>query len=342
MCRWSPRGVTLLLTGFVLASGAAPVAAQPGASTEHCSGVPWIAVDLAVDWEPAQRQALLDHLRAGFDVYGLTVCETRGSAEPPLARVRIGQNDAASVALSVDVHDAVTHKRIGRDVDVAGYSAEGQALAIAVAAEELVRASWVELRMRERPAAPTTRPPPPEVERVVADSVPERSGRRTSLVLRGASEAYSGGQLHWGLDLVLRQPLGSRFALGASLGPRQAVPERVAPGTLRGRAFLGELFVDLAIARGSRLELDLETGLRAGELSFAGETATTTQTAGGAVAIVRSGVTLSIRGSERWGLELGAGAGAVVLGANASGRGTTLSGASGAEGHLSLGLGGRL
>ena len=337
MTRWQ-EVIALLLAATLNAPGMARAQAEAPAS-QPCDEGARIAVDFAVDWGTEQRQALLDHLRAGFDVYGVRVCDRHAASGEVLAVVRIGHVAGQSVRISVDVSDAVTRKRIGRDVDVAGYSSEGQALAIAVATEELVRASWVELRIREKPPAVAAAKPPAEVERVVEDAVEPSPPRRTQLGLRAAGEAYTGGQLHWGPDLVWRQQLARRFSLGAALGPRFAISEQVELGTLEARAFLGEVLADLLLVGDPEQGLALEASVRGGNLTFEGTGSGSSQTAGGPVVSTRSGLVYAFRFSDRVVVELSAGAGVVLVGADATGGGELLSGASGAEGHAGLGFG---
>ena len=338
MTRWQ-AAIVLLLIAVILHAPRMAQAQTESTASQRCDAGARIVVDFAVNWDAEQRQALLDHLHAGFDVYGVGVCDRQATSGEALAVVRVGHVAGESVRISVDVSDGVTRKRIERDVDIAGYSSEGQALAIAVAAEELVRASWVELRLRERPSVVATAKPSPEVERVVEDAVEPRSTRQTQLGFRAASEAYTGGQLHWGLDLVWRQQLARWFSLGAALEPRLAIPEQVELGKLEGHAFLGEVLADLLLVGNSKQKLALEAGLRGGNLTFQGSGSGSSQTAGGPVLSARSGLLFALRVSERVVVELCVGAGVVLVGADATGAGELLSGVSGAEGHAGLGFG---
>ena len=335
---WLALLATVVGTASVSSGARADGVGRPG-ELATCSQGTWIAVDFASGWEPAQRQAVLEHLSAGFDLYDVRVCPPQAAATDPLASIRVAKAASHNVNISVDVWDAVTRKRIGRDVDLTGYSEEAQALAIAVAIEELVRASWVELRLKQKSSTPSAEPPPPQVEQVVRDSVQVTPERHTRLGARAAAEAYSGGQVHFGPDLVFRQDLGARFAVGLVLGPRFAAPKAVDAGTLRARVFCGELIGDVRLHGSSGLVLELEAGLQGGSLVFEGETVATRRTAGGPTLVARSGLVLTLYLSEAFGVELGAGSGAVLVGAEATAEGTPVSAASGVEGHASLGLG---
>ena len=75
------------------------------------------------------------------------------------ATVRVASSDQTSVAVSVEVRDAVTEKRVSRDVDLTRVPADGRAFAIALAVDELVWASWAEIALAksQRPAKPPPR-----------------------------------------------------------------------------------------------------------------------------------------------------------------------------------------
>jgi hypothetical protein len=80
---------------------------------------------------------------------GLDVCDPAVAERDPAALVRVeGRDDVAIIELD----DRVTHKRVGRDLSLRGIPANGRALAIAIAIDELLRASWAELTLTRRRA----------------------------------------------------------------------------------------------------------------------------------------------------------------------------------------------
>jgi hypothetical protein len=98
--------------------------------------------------------ALASELRTDFATElahrGISLCDAESSAgREPAAVVGVQANDAA-VTISLD--DRVTHKRVARDLSLQGIPANGRALAVAIAIDELLRASWAELTLR-RPGA---------------------------------------------------------------------------------------------------------------------------------------------------------------------------------------------
>ncbi len=103
----------------------------------------------------------------GFWSWGCTA--RAASAPPPLATIQVSWHPDA-VALTVEVHDAVTAKRVSRDVALEGVPRDGQPLTVALEADELLRASWAELELRTAP--PPAVPAPPEVTRIVHEALP--------------------------------------------------------------------------------------------------------------------------------------------------------------------------
>src|SRR5690349_8587398 len=123
------RGPTLplafLFLRLCLAAGltlpVAAVAAQPS-----CAGGadgPWVQLQLgAQGWSDAQRAAVLSDLQHTLATRGIAACS--GDAHPapaaPLATLTVDANpdDAAKATVDIEVRDAVTHKRVRRDVDL--------------------------------------------------------------------------------------------------------------------------------------------------------------------------------------------------------------------------------
>ncbi|MCA9643717.1 MAG: hypothetical protein H6718_00745 [Polyangiaceae bacterium] len=338
---------SLVQVAFIAALLCFPVSAFAKAPSPSCSEGPWIALSWGDDWSAEQRRAVLEHLRRGFEVYGVAVCEREAApARQPLAEVRFAATDADSVSLSVDVKDRVTQKRVGRDVDVRGYSREAQALAIAIATEELVRASWVELELEspreQQTAAPRASTPAPDVvHRVNQDSIgTAAAGLRIDV--RGAFEFYAGGQTHLGGDLTLRQNLTGDLGLGFALGPRLALRDTSRLGSVDAKLMAGETFLFLDLLHGEMLRLGWEVGVRGGLVRFESDPtsgAEVTRSAGLLVAKTSIGLDLAL--DTTWYLALNAGVGHTLVGATATGRGRELTGVSGLELHSSLGLGGR-
>lgn len=326
----------LCLTASTIAKPASPA----------CGRGPWLALVWSDQWNAEQRQAVLEHLRRGFEIYGVSVCERGAAPEPPLAEVSFGDRADDSVSLSVDVRDSVTKKRLGRDVDVRGYSKEARALAVAIATEELVRASWVELELDsprdQRAVEPRGTEPTPDVVHRVNQATLGTDTTRLRIDLRGAFETYAAGQTHFGGDLALRQDLSTDLGLGFALGPRVALREASRLGDVETRLLTAEAFGLLNLIRTAILRVDWEIGLRGGLARFASSPNSGSEvTESAALLVLKTSVALDLALDATWYSTLNAGTGHSLVGATATARGREVTGMSGLELHGALGLGGR-
>jgi hypothetical protein len=243
---------TLVGSLLLLAVGARPAFAQSDAG---CSGdKPWVAVSGQV---PAGfAQAVRSDLRAGLAPSGIEVCEAAGDSAPePLARVVIKNVDGAGARYSLDVTDSVTHKRLGRDLSLENLPPDGRPFALAVAAEELLRASWAELALRGVHSAQTAAPP--EVRAIVAEQRRPPPAPRRSLALgaRLGFERFLGGQTHYGADLFAVVPWGRITGGSFARGARRALAVDAPHGAIAASALAAEACLWLRFWRSPSLEL---------------------------------------------------------------------------------------
>lgn len=223
---------------------------------EECQGdKPWVAVAGHV---PASfADAVRSDLRAGLSPSNIEVCETVASPGPePLARVVIAEVPGGRARYSIDVTDSVTQKRVGRDLALERLPADGRPLALAVAAEELLRASWAELALRGVHSAQTAAPP--EVRAVVEKSRPAPAAPRRYVALgaRLAFEHFLGGQTHYGADLFGAVPLGQSAGGLLALGARRALSVSAPHGSIDANALSVEAGMSLTFFRQRGLDLD--------------------------------------------------------------------------------------
>lgn len=153
------------------------------------------------------RSHIIEQLRAALAGRNFDLCEPANAADAvaeldvtSLAATRA--NGAASgVALTLSVRDEVTDKRVSRDIDLRRIPADGRALVIAQAADELLRASWAELLIADAPKP--KRDVPPEITRAVPppDASPPPPPR-APLVELGAAVAIE----HFGSGLTQLGP----------------------------------------------------------------------------------------------------------------------------------------
>jgi hypothetical protein len=255
----------LALVAWLLLFAVSPRVAR--AQSSECSGdKPWVAVSGRV---PASfAEAVRSELRAGLAPSSIDVCETFAGGAEPLARVTLRQVDAFGARYSLDVTDSVTKKRLGRDLLLDKLPADGRALALAVAAEELLRASWAELALRGVHSAQTAAPP--EVRAVVEKGTPPPAPPRryTALGARLGFEHFLGGQTHYGADLFGAVPLGPVAGALFAVGARRALSAQAPHGSIAATALSAEAGVSLTFYRQSGLDLGAFVSARLLRLSF--------------------------------------------------------------------------
>jgi len=271
-----------------------PRAARAQAQASECTGdKPWVAV---VGRVPAAFvEAVRSELRAGLLPSNIDVCQVGPALPRPLASVVIVEVEPARARYSVDVTDSVTQKRVGRDLGLDNLPADGRPLAVAVAAEELLRASWAELALRGVHSAQTAAPP--EVRAVVERSTPPTPPpqRYTALGARLAFERFLGGQTHYGADLFGAVPIG-RFAGGLfAVGARRALSEQAPHGSLGATALSAEAGVSLAFFRQRGFDLGAFVSGRLLRVSFEPEAddGIVARTQSGLAVISRAGFSLA-------------------------------------------------
>jgi hypothetical protein len=188
----------------------------------------------------------------------------------PLARIHVTLHGGAGATIRIE--DAVTKKTVEREVDVADLPADGRALPIAIAADELLRASWAEVSLRpenENENAKETVPP------VVRASVaPPKTtlpfARPTEVGLRATINVYGGGQTHLGGALYARRDLGA-WLTGEAFGyAREATSVTAADGSIRAHAWGGGLSLDLHLLHVGAARFGVRAGAEIGYLLFEG------------------------------------------------------------------------
>jgi len=262
-------------------------AAHAQAPSECAGDKPWVAVLGRVS--AAFAEAVRSDLRAGLLPSNIDVCAEGPASPRPLASVVIVEVESGRARYSVDVTDSVTQKRVGRDLVLDKLPVDGRPLALAVAAEELLRASWAELALRGVHSAQTAAPP--EVRAVVEKSSPPAPSppRYTALGARLAFERFLGGQTHYGADLFGAVPLG-RIAGGLlAVGARRALSEQAPHGSLGATVLSAEAGVSLTFFRRRGLDWGAFVSGRLLRISFEPEAAD------GVVARAQSGLAVTSR-----------------------------------------------
>ncbi|HET7538555.1 MAG TPA: hypothetical protein VFK05_01740 [Polyangiaceae bacterium] len=318
---------------------AVSLAARALRADQECAGKrPWVAVSGGL---PAEfSRTIRNDLRAGLLPSHIEVCEEpNGTGSEPVARVRI-EPIGSTARFSLEVTDSVTHKRVGRDLALDKLPPDGRAFALAVATEELLRATWAELALRDSDTPEATAPP--EVRAVVAktESPPVPPRRPVGLGGRLAFEYFLGGQTHYGVDLFGVVPFG-RIAGGfAAFGVRRALVEQAPHGAIGGSALSAELGLSLSFWQRAGLELSAFVAARVLRLDFEpeAESGATASSQHGLAVTSRAGLGFAFGklGSVRAYSTLGTGL--PLKSFSASDQGVTITGASKLELFATTGL----
>ncbi len=316
-----------------------PVTGARAQSSQPCSGErPWVSVS---SHAPAPfSDAIRAELRAGLLPSNIDVCVAApGLAAEPLANVIIELVDERSARYRLDVTDSVTKKRVARDLTLDKLPLDGRALALAVAAEELLRASWAELALRGAHSAQTAAPP--EVRAVVEKSatVPEPP-RFNAFGARLAFEHFTGGQTHYGADLFAQLPVGRVAAVLIALGARRALSEESAHGVIEASGLAAETALSLSFVQRTGVDLAGFGGGRVLRLEFEPNAAlgASSETKTGFAVSGRAGLLFAVGASGVVRSYSMLGAGLVLQEFSAADSGKVTTGASGVELFGSTGL----
>jgi hypothetical protein len=222
------------------------------ASAAGCPATePWIRIELrAAAWSSGARDRVLDDLRRTLAGQGIDACVSPDwPAADPLATLAIDLPTDAPARAEIEVRDAVTQKRVRREVDLAGIPPDGREVAIAIEADELLRASWAEI------ALDTPRARKAQVRPQVAGSVgqvlaPARIDAAGALGARTAFERTFGGAgvTLFGGDVLARLRLRHRLLLELAGGMRVSPAEAAPHGRVRGLEAGGEAALLVRVA----------------------------------------------------------------------------------------------
>jgi hypothetical protein len=197
-------------------------------------GRPWVGIAGSAPELPA----LSELLRAELTSRGIDLCVgPEGTDTAPIATVDVSPS-VQGAQIVVEVRDRLTAKRVDREVDLASVPADGRPLTLAVAADELLRASWAELALASAP--PPSAPVPPEVdESLTRDLVrPARSAPMAGFAATAAIEHWDGGATLYGADLQVTVWLASRLSVELRLGLRDSLTASAPDGEVHATAWV--------------------------------------------------------------------------------------------------------
>ena len=316
----------------------------PGArAQDRCADatIPAVAVTFVGDAFPdAFRSRVLGELGGALAAQDMVACEeAQVAGRETVAHIELRTLGLPRVAVVIEVSDRVTQKRLARDLDLATFPEDGRALALAVASDELLRASWMELAMADAP--PPALPPPPQVTRTVTREIERASPGATSIGTRFAAEAYGGGEAHLGGDLFVAHDVGAHARITLFAGARRGLAREGQHGSVVASALSGGLAIGWLPIEG-RVRPGLELGVRAAQVFFEAEAdpGGTARNDGGVVVVPTLAATLSLEPVDALTIDLALGGGIAARGVAAVDAGTRITGATGAVlvSHLGLGF----
>src|SRR5687767_5858720 len=187
------------------------VAAAPAlAADQECppAGAAWVALDSAGADGPPLSSRFVSLLRAQLADRAVAVCVS--VADPGAATARVALAAAGTDAVTIEIRDRATDKLVRREVALAAVPPVARELALAIAIDGLLGASWAELAIGARkPPADT------QVAQVVPPPVEPRPPRAAGLGIRLGGETYGGGQTHLGMDARVLLAAGARWGFDA-------------------------------------------------------------------------------------------------------------------------------
>ena len=302
---------------------------------------------LGAGWPAELARDTRDDLRAGLRVRGIGLCSAEDTVTTPLvATVLLHWNPFDAPLVSVEVQDELTNKRVLRDLRLATIAPDARALALAQAADELLRASWIELRLQDAPEP--ARPAPQVVKETVQLPVIQSTPQSQPKVLgaRFAAEIYGGGLSLVGADAYIAFWLAEHLGLSVSIGARASARIQAPHGSIDASALTASAGLMVALwPRDARFNVLLNGVVHVGELALTGRgnmVNVRSQSQMAFIASARLDVMSVLRLTDGLQIELGLGPGGSLRAASAYDSATSVISTRGLELHGTLGLGGRL
>ena len=295
---------------------------------------------LPAPFDDAFRALLVAQLGAGLEARHVELCAARDVRSPAGAASEIALSVAPGEIVTVTVRDAITGKRLAREVPLASVPRDARALTVALAVDELLRASWVELALVDAPVP--ARPVPREISALMVPLAPPRvERRRWELGVTLAAEHFGGGTIQSGVDVMARGATLPQLFVSVALGLRGGATVHATDGDILSTALDADLGVELVLPpRARRGEIGLAVDGRVIRARFSGEPRADAR--GGDATATAIYLAAGLRGSvplaRAFGLSLAAGFGVPVHAVDVFDGGVRAAGLSGPM--LSLALGG--
>jgi len=290
---------------------------------------------------PLTREHFLLELRVAVARWGLNLCTGSAETGAPLARVVVASSGRKRIGIRV--RDPATQEEVARDADLSALPEDVHGEAVALAVEELLKASWLGLALTDEVPSPAPEQPQPLRSELRQEAAQSRH-RPLSFGVRGALDMYSRGATLAGADLFLTAQTQRLLGAQASVGARKGTPYDAEHGRIALRTLNAEVaFVMRAFERRS-FTLLFPVALNLSWVTFTGIADA------GDLGRTRAGLTVAMSCTpsgilhlgQRTALVLALGPGRVLRGVAAQDEGRTAFALAGWSAHAHLGVAVRL
>ncbi len=233
-----------------------------------------VSIAFIGDWTREVESAALTDLVAALEPRQIGVCsgETVDAGERTVSRVRVELADPTRVRIEVD--DALTNKVVSRQIKVEDSTESASALIVAVAIDELLRATWAELTIQEEKSSPEREVTPRRqvhADPIVAPKPVVFRLPSHRISLQGALDAFVVGSVFFGGNFVYGSSIGNVFEWDAFAGPRVVRAKNASDlGQVRADALSMGLALRAPLIKGSAFVFGPEIGLSATHAWFRG------------------------------------------------------------------------
>jgi hypothetical protein len=227
-------------------------------ATEHDQGCDaggrYVSLHFRGHWDRSIRSVVVQDLGASLSSQSVAVCLQNQTETPPVSEITVSRR--ANDSLRIEVVDSLTHKRVTRDIEPELGKEMALGLVLAVAIDELLRATWAELDLsRLQSNSPLrVKAPPPEPEEGERDQPPRPP--RYALGIAGAVNYFPRASTFYGLDAAFSVRLHRWLEVSLFAGPRFVRDGTASPlGIVRGQALSTALQLSVALYESKHLQL---------------------------------------------------------------------------------------
>jgi len=292
-------------------------------------------VDLEWEGAPDLEARVRQELAVELESHDVVLCTHAGGR--PIAHL---EAVLVSSAARLVVRDAITTKVVERTVDLSKIADDARPVGIALALDELLRASWAELLLqqgdRDAEIPPPTATKAPEHLAKKARASVEKTRARIETNARAAivlvAESYLQGQPRFGADVRFSWMPLSWLGLGVRMGYRRATSAAAPDGSIDADVFLAGGEGELALTPPRSIRLWTFAGFDVARVLFRGVASSGAHSANEGATALDAMLGLRLRWALLRALEIAVsvGLGAPFVRAEALDRGRVAAGTTGA------------